>query len=161
MPTFNFQPIRLLDPGCWYKFTYWMTNSADPDWLAYSETNWSGSTLFTKAVCISKFSRTRVNKIVKLDSFCLRKYAKSTMCTLVHSYNCNMHPFWSNALWADARRLIIWNNWLLAQCMLGKNFSRQQLDILFLFFSSENRLWPFMQIVSFGDNLHEKSKPIF
>ena len=37
--TFNFQPIRLLDPGCWYKFTYWMTNSVDPDQLA----NWSGS----------------------------------------------------------------------------------------------------------------------
>ena len=28
------QPIRLLDPGCWYKFTYWMTNGADPDQLA-------------------------------------------------------------------------------------------------------------------------------
>ena len=27
-----------------------MTNSADPDQLASSETNWSGSTLFAKAV---------------------------------------------------------------------------------------------------------------
>ena len=25
----NFQPIRLLDPGCWYKFTFSMTNSVD------------------------------------------------------------------------------------------------------------------------------------
>ena len=48
-PTSNFQPIRLLDPSCWYKFTYWMTNSADPDQLASSEANWSGSTLFAKA----------------------------------------------------------------------------------------------------------------
>ena len=31
---------------CWYKFTYWMTNSADPDQLASSE---PGSTLFAKA----------------------------------------------------------------------------------------------------------------
>ena len=47
-PTSKFQPIRLLDPGCWYKFTYWTTNSADPDQLASSEANWSGSTLFEK-----------------------------------------------------------------------------------------------------------------
>ena len=41
MPTSNFQPIRLLDPDCWYKFTYLMANSADPYQLA--------STLFEKA----------------------------------------------------------------------------------------------------------------
>ena len=29
-----------------------MTNSADPDQLASSETNWSGSTLFEKAMHI-------------------------------------------------------------------------------------------------------------
>ena len=45
----NFQPIRLLYPGCWYKFTYLMANSVDPDQLASSENNWSGSTLFAKA----------------------------------------------------------------------------------------------------------------
>ena len=33
--------------------------------------------------------------------------------------------------------------------------------IVFFLFSPENRLWHFMQIVSLGDNLHEKSKPIF
>ena len=48
-PISNFKPIRLLDQGCWYRFTYWMTNSADPDQLASSEANWSGSTLFAKA----------------------------------------------------------------------------------------------------------------
>ena len=31
MLTSNFQPIRLLDPGCYYKFTDSMTNSADPN----------------------------------------------------------------------------------------------------------------------------------
>ena len=46
--TSYFQPIRLLDPDCCYKFTYLMANSADPDQLA-SEANWSGSTLFAKA----------------------------------------------------------------------------------------------------------------
>ena len=33
-PLSNFQPIRLLNPGCWYKFTYLITNSVDPDQLA-------------------------------------------------------------------------------------------------------------------------------
>ena len=46
MPTSNFQPIRLLDLDCWYKFTYLMSNSADPDQLTSSEANWSGSTQF-------------------------------------------------------------------------------------------------------------------
>ena len=46
-PTSNLQPIRLLDLGFWQKFTYSMTNSADPDQLASEEANWSGSTLFT------------------------------------------------------------------------------------------------------------------
>ena len=31
-----------------YKFTYLMSNSADPDKLASSEASWSGSTLFEK-----------------------------------------------------------------------------------------------------------------
>ena len=40
-PTSNFQPIRLLDPGCWYKFTNLMTNTADPDQLGSSQLIWS------------------------------------------------------------------------------------------------------------------------
>ena len=44
-----------------------MANSADPDQLASSEANWSGSTLFAKKD-ISGFSRTRVNI---LFLFCL------------------------------------------------------------------------------------------
>ena len=40
-PTCNFQPIRLLDPSCSYKFKYLMTHSADPDQLASSsQLNW-------------------------------------------------------------------------------------------------------------------------
>ena len=46
--TFNFQPIRLLDPDCCYEFTILMANSADPDQMASSEANWLGSTLFAK-----------------------------------------------------------------------------------------------------------------
>ena len=38
-----------------------MANSADPDQLASSEANWSGSTLFAKQD-ISGFSRTRVKR---------------------------------------------------------------------------------------------------
>ena len=43
---------------------------------------------------------------------------------------------------------------------LGKIFSRRHFEIFFLFFS-ENRIWHFMQIVSYGDNLHEMSNPVF
>ena len=39
-------------------------------------------------------------------------------------------------------------------------FSRQQIDDIFLFFPV-NRIWHFMQIVSWGDNLHEMSNPVF
>ena len=69
MPTSDCQPIRFLDPDCWYKFTYWMANSADPDQLASSEAN-QISWLLQKPTdlglhclqrqCISWFSRTRV-----------------------------------------------------------------------------------------------------
>ena len=48
-PNSNFQPIRLLDLDSCYKFKCLMANSADPDQLASSEANWSGSTLFAKA----------------------------------------------------------------------------------------------------------------
>ena len=37
MPTSSFQPIRLLDPGCWYKFTHLITKCVDPDQSASSE----------------------------------------------------------------------------------------------------------------------------
>ena len=42
---------------------------------------------------------------------------------------------------------------------LGKIFSRQHFEIVFLFFQ-ENRLWYFMQIVFLGEYLHEISKPV-
>ena len=43
---------------------------------------------------------------------------------------------------------------------LGKNVSRQDIEIVFLF-SPENRIWHFIQIVSIGDNLYEMSNPVF
>ena len=57
---FYFQPIRLLDLDFWLKFTYLMTNSADPDQLASSEDNWSGATLFAKTGHVV-FSKRKVN----------------------------------------------------------------------------------------------------
>ena len=53
-PTSNLQPIRWSDPDCWYKFKYWMANSADSEKLASSEANWSGSTLFAKIYTVCK-----------------------------------------------------------------------------------------------------------
>ena len=42
-----------------------MTNSADPDQLASSEANWSGSTLFAKTGHVV-FSKRRVNKMLNI-----------------------------------------------------------------------------------------------
>ena len=64
----NFQPVRLFDPDFCYKFAYLMANSADPDQLASSEANWSGSTLFAKQG-ISWLSRTRVKLNFSKKSF--------------------------------------------------------------------------------------------
>ena len=44
-----------------------MANSADPDQLASSEANWSGSTLFAKA----GFIRVQQDKVNMGDSFCV------------------------------------------------------------------------------------------
>ena len=83
MPNSNFQQIRLFDPGCWYKVTYKMTNSADPDELASSEANWSGSTLFAKAGYIwvqldkvKKYSRNTPTKTKLSKSFGKKKKKK-------------------------------------------------------------------------------------
>ena len=52
-----------------------MTNSADPDQLAFSEANWSGSTLFAKTGH-DVFSKGRV-KIVGANSTMLMPLAES------------------------------------------------------------------------------------
>ena len=51
-----------------------MANSADPDQLASSEANWSGSTLFVKQG-ISGFSRTRVKGKGPLNTMCVLNYS--------------------------------------------------------------------------------------
>ena len=55
----DFQPIRLLDPECCYKFTCLMANSADQD-LLKKPTDLDLHCLQRQG--ISGFSRTRVNK---------------------------------------------------------------------------------------------------
>ena len=44
--------------------------------------------------------------------------------------------------------------------MLWANSADAKLMVFFLFFL-ENRIWHFMQIVSWGDNLHEASNSVF
>ena len=56
MPTSNCQPIRLLDPDSWYKFTYLMTNSVETDQLASD----LGLHCLQKQG-IFRFSRTRID----------------------------------------------------------------------------------------------------
>ena len=72
------------------------------------------------------------------------KYGPGILISLCNDKRCNICPKTSN----------------LMLCMLSKIFSRQYTEILFVFFSPENRFWLFMQIVS-GDNLHEMSNSVF
>ena len=60
MPTSNFQPIRLLDPNCWYKFTYlWQTVQIQISLLLQKSTDLDLHCLQRQG--ISGFSKTRVN----------------------------------------------------------------------------------------------------
>ena len=43
---------------------------------------------------------------------------------------------------------------------MGKTIMRRHFEIVFLFFP-ENKIWHFMQLFSLGDNLREKSDPVF
>ena len=83
------QPIRLLDLGCWYKFKYWLANSADPDQLASSEANWSGSTLFAQGIL--GFSSTRAN----IEGWA-QDYGNSNIF-LKPLFRGNLDPFVNNA----------------------------------------------------------------
>ena len=44
--------------------------------------------------------------------------------------------------------------------LLGKKLSRWNLGLISIF-PPENRLWYYIQTISFGNNLHEKSRPVF
>ena len=63
MHTSNFQPIKLLDPDCSYKFTYLTANSSDPGQLASLDVH------CLQRQGISEFSRTRVNVFIRLLRF--------------------------------------------------------------------------------------------
>ena len=64
----NFQPIRLLDPDCCYKFTYLIANSADPDQLVSLQKPTDLDRHCLQRQDISRFSRTRVKKLASKPS---------------------------------------------------------------------------------------------
>ena len=76
-----------------------MANSADPDQLASSEANWSGSTLFAKAGYMG-FSRIRVNEylhffhgeIRKLDLYTAKKTCNVILLEWYHKTNWFVYP---------------------------------------------------------------------
>ena len=103
MPTSHIQPIRLLDPGCWYKFTFLMANSEDPDQLASSAAaNWSGSTqdqgwlkkpvVFLLTVLIIRWFLWLVQFLLWISSFicgiCLVIICSSSLLLLVPWVGC-------------------------------------------------------------------------
>ena len=62
-PTSSFQPIRSLDPDCWYEFTHtkWQTMQIQISWLLRSQLIWIYTVCKGSIHCIFWFSRTRVN----------------------------------------------------------------------------------------------------
>ena len=127
MPPSNFQPIRLLDPDCCYKFTYLMANSADPDQLA-SSANWSGSTLFAKAGYI---------RVQQDKGFCVH-YVLFIVCIIV--------KFGGSCL---AIRLPCWGRgcWMLWICWFVIYVLSIVICLLFFLVSLEGyvlRLWLFL-----------------
>ena len=126
MPTSNFQPIRLFDPGCWYNFTYSMTNSADPDQLASSEANWSCSTLFAKG-------RAYLGSVGQG----LRKMQMNVFFLLFLSWK----PMLWVLIWLSENQRLIWNNSRRQECQKKKQQknktnknkqTRKTLDLLCL-----------------------------
>ena len=55
--------------------------------------------------------------------------------------------------------IVLYVIWLTFTILLANSADDKQ--IIFFEFISENRLWHFMQIVSWGDSLHEMSKSVF
>ena len=68
MPTSSFQPIRLLDPDCCYKFIYLMANSADPDQISDLDLH-----------CLQRQGISRFSIRVKAK-FCVSKICLSPSC---------------------------------------------------------------------------------
>ena len=109
MPTSNFQPIRLLDPDCYYKFIHLMANSVYLDKLASSEANWSGSTLFAKAGYIRVLVTLSVEvtfskcfaSLPKRSHFYIRKEFAPSGSKFVP---CNVDPF-SGVAWCAKGKL--------------------------------------------------------
>ena len=97
------QPIRLLDLGCWYKFTYKMTNSAVPDQLASSEATWSWLHCLQRQG-ISGFSRTRVNQEKKKKT--LTAAALIISAEKRHRYSILIYFCFSNAFCAKTNTKI-------------------------------------------------------
>ena len=129
MPTSNFQPIRLLDLDCCYKFIYLMANSVDPDQLAFQKpTDLDLHCLQRQG--ISGFSRKMVNSGILLYMYFLffpRKQTCFVLSCFKNSPNWNgIHKlyegiyhnnpkYWGRQMskqyrpWADALECGIWS----------------------------------------------------
>ena len=77
MPTSNFQPIRLLEQVCWYKFTYLMTTvQIQFSWLLKKPADLDLHCLQSQG--ISGFSRTRIKMLAMWKApYCHKQTAKA------------------------------------------------------------------------------------
>ena len=134
MPTSNFQPVRLLDPDCCYKFTYLMANSADPDQLGPTDLH----CLQRQGIC--GFSRTRV-KFVTFHYCTVLFYfrASSTHCYIVKDgrwrISTSSHKSKSDLIQNGSHSL-----WILLLSTQGENSSGEHFKSIFLIFPIKHDL---------------------
>ena len=161
-----------------------LANSADPDQLASSEANWSGSVLFVikyvnfyqknlnqliwlagnlKWAChLNLFSKARVN--ISGQSFLC--YDDVSCFQLSEHVHCSQGSFFLvlDSIWYYIRNMEVSTNSAVQNCLqvfqsleINLYHSMDKFMICYLLFP-DNKNWHFMQIASNGDNLHEMSK---
>ena len=156
MPTSNFQPIRLLHAGSWYKVTFLMSKSVDPNQLPSSEAK---TDLYLHCLqSISGFSRTRVNERMGANTFksspALRRKT-DTFRTVISLGGLSIHLKWTFKSKADfvlihPHTVFTLNNqtsYIVPDKMLFFFFQWNML-VFFFFFSTKHILWVLIRSAS-------------
>ena len=116
-----------------YKFTYWMTNSADSDQLAYSEANLSGSTQFAKAG-LSRFSQTRIKikyTITKLWRSIHIIFFLISPCKHILWVSLEVPHLVPRCSWRNKKIILLdWNAFLIWNYLYVHWFGKQAIKVL-------------------------------
>ena len=123
-PTSNCHPTRLLNSNFWYKFTYQMTNSADPD--SRLPTDLDLHCLQRQG--ISGFSRTRVNNVkrnMKYQIIIINSLLTCPKYEIVHLTTwCE-----SKMLWQNGNNCRFWSNCSIFSSLICQSILYAKLRI--------------------------------